>query len=672
MLDRKQKRSVLLIALGALMLRAIPVGIGRLFFVIHNVSTNDILVFIIFPTIAMLSLLLLPFVAAKLFPALSSFALIWTRKPRTKIRWFFLLIFSIVALAVITALISKQTGYPIIKPLLFKDVTQLTLTFFVLQALCITILTPIAEEVFWRGYLQAQFSKCFGGKFGVFLQAFLFALAHCRPLLGFTHIFVFGLILGHWKRKIGSLLPIILVHAIMNGLWCLGHLPDQYEMSKKNISVDYVEEINKIGNTFPAKDNADADYQKVLKSYNRPSHRLYDFKLIRKNLWIDELTNEQRLALEQWITQNNAALVQFRLATQKPSYWPHYDGDLMLESDNFEQSSQLVELADALCWNARFDANNAETKQAFDDLACSYRFSNHLLSGPKPTLSFFCGMAIDRNVCRSAFMIIDKTVVNTEQLKSFQKQVQQVYQNSQSTLDFTWEKFTLYDIIQRLFTDDGDGNGHIPRIELKGQNVKMLKVLQRGISDEQIEVQNQSDRKTTTGLTDELFDFFNCVFPQTPAQLKNRNIDISSKIDEIMSDNILCPYVTNLKILHQYFYRNRAAQNALMATFAIFRYQKNNNSFPENLEILVLDGYLDRIPIDPFSNQPMIYKNRNGGFLLYSVGTDFDDDGGLHDDNWGKIDGDYVFWPVQYVNSDTKNYPKAISPRPKPVEGPHP
>ena len=87
-----------------------------------------------------------------------------------------------------------------------------------------------------------------------------------------------------------------------------------------------------------------------------------------------------------------------------------------------------------------------------------------------------------------------------------------------------------------------------------------------------------------------------------------------------------------------------------MATLAVLRYEKVNHNFPDNLEVLVSEGYLDSLPLDPFSDQPLIYEKDNGDFLLYSVGEDFDDDGGPHDEKWGKTDGDYIFWPVQYVS----------------------
>jgi hypothetical protein len=57
---------------------------------------------------------------------------------------------------------------------------------------------------------------------------------------------------------------------------------------------------------------------------------------------------------------------------------------------------------------------------------------------------------------------------------------------------------------------------------------------------------------------------------------------------------------------------------------------------------------LKKLPMDPFSDKPLVYKRTADGFMLYSLGADFDDDGGLHS-RWGqdKTGGDHVFWPVE-------------------------
>ena len=52
------------------------------------------------------------------------------------------------------------------------------------------------------------------------------------------------------------------------------------------------------------------------------------------------------------------------------------------------------------------------------------------------------------------------------------------------------------------------------------------------------------------------------------------------------------------------------------------------------------------------SDKPLVYKKTDDGFILYSIGEDFKDDGGqIARDDEGKIkryadEGDWVFWPV--------------------------
>lgn len=86
---------------------------------------------------------------------------------------------------------------------------------------------------------------------------------------------------------------------------------------------------------------------------------------------------------------------------------------------------------------------------------------------------------------------------------------------------------------------------------------------------------------------------------------------------------------------------------------AILRYEKDNRGYPADLDELVTVGYLSELPIDPWSDKPLVYKKTDDGFLLYSFGLNFIDDGGeLGKDKKGKVrlwadNGDAVFWPVR-------------------------
>ena len=104
-------------------------------------------------------------------------------------------------------------------------------------------------------------------------------------------------------------------------------------------------------------------------------------------------------------------------------------------------------------------------------------------------------------------------------------------------------------------------------------------------------------------------------------------------------------------------WRVRASQAGLIGTLAILRFEKENGRLPNDWDELFNKGYLNTIPMDPFSDKPLVYKKTDDGFRLYSVGLNFTDDGGVPgtDKNgkprqWGE-NGDEIFWPVNSVTS---------------------
>jgi len=61
---------------------------------------------------------------------------------------------------------------------------------------------------------------------------------------------------------------------------------------------------------------------------------------------------------------------------------------------------------------------------------------------------------------------------------------------------------------------------------------------------------------------------------------------------------------------------------------AIERYRLSNGRLPETLAELV-PAYLDAVPKDPFDGQDIRYIKRGVGFVVYSIGEDESDDGGV-------------------------------------------
>lgn len=105
-------------------------------------------------------------------------------------------------------------------------------------------------------------------------------------------------------------------------------------------------------------------------------------------------------------------------------------------------------------------------------------------------------------------------------------------------------------------------------------------------------------------------------------------------------------------------------RDALLLAIALERYRRQTGAWPETLDALRATGVT--IPVDRFDGAPLRYRLTPDGPLIYSVGADLDDDGGVTPSDPGKrsrvrewrpvdplapkdtpppVDGDWVLWP---------------------------
>jgi len=120
-----------------------------------------------------------------------------------------------------------------------------------------------------------------------------------------------------------------------------------------------------------------------------------------------------------------------------------------------------------------------------------------------------------------------------------------------------------------------------------------------------------------------------------------------------MGNVIIGSLVPSVERICDYSWQVRTSSFAVDTIISLHRYKQEKGAFPASLAALIEEGYLAEIPLDPFSDRPLIYKQTENDFILYSVGADFIDNGGQTGRNKkGKFDlwlnqGDAVFWPVQ-------------------------
>lgn len=76
------------------------------------------------------------------------------------------------------------------------------------------------------------------------------------------------------------------------------------------------------------------------------------------------------------------------------------------------------------------------------------------------------------------------------------------------------------------------------------------------------------------------------------------------------------------------FARTQAQLRSARVSLAVGDYAPAHGALPETLDALVPE-YLRSVPLDPFDDQPLRYRREGEGFIVYSVGDNLVDDGGV-------------------------------------------
>lgn len=93
--------------------------------------------------------------------------------------------------------------------------------FVIFTVIALAVVTPIAEEIFFRGFLLRGLVNRWGVAPGIIVSAAVFAGLHFQPPV-IVPVFITGLLLGLLYWQTGSLWPGIFVHAAQNLIATLG------------------------------------------------------------------------------------------------------------------------------------------------------------------------------------------------------------------------------------------------------------------------------------------------------------------------------------------------------------------------------------------------------------------------------------------------------------------
>jgi len=433
------------------------------------------------------------------------------------------------------------------------------------------------------------------------------------------------------------------------------------------VSVDYLEEYSKI--TRP--DNYDPNENAAF-YYKKASEVFWDLPAASEfeiYIWPDDMNDNEVEIGKKWLALNYEAAIYLEQAISKPYYWFQHDfpwsyqGMLGVSLKGYKHS--LRQVASLLDFQAKVMMIEGDSQRALEYIVQLHKMGAHLC-GPKILMEQLLGFRFKRMAIDNTLTTLQKGQFDSATLKDWQEKLENQIYNSRKELDFRSEKFLAYDIIQRTFTDNSRGNGYlIPRSAaelLKPAIIWGVATTETGIQrlyrDRYLKFIWLSlfgpDRRETVAIVDKFFDYTDTLKNQTPWQLHIQGIDSHEEINRMLEGYAieeLAPIYSMIE-LHQ---RLRARESALITTIAILRYKEDKGSFPESLDQLVSAGYLKQLPMDPYSDGPLVYRRQGSDFMLYSLGEDFDDDGGVHS-RWGDSlqGGDQVFWPVEIFSVDLR------------------
>ena len=134
--------------------------------------------------------------------------------------WLMIFPFVLLVSLIMNSFVDYQNGS---NPLLEIVLNNKNYFSFMLLFLTTTLLAPLFEEIIFRGVLLPVLSRDFGVTLGIFVSAFIFALAHLS-ISEMPPLLTLGIGLGITRVISGSLLSSIVMHSLWNGLTFLNLL----------------------------------------------------------------------------------------------------------------------------------------------------------------------------------------------------------------------------------------------------------------------------------------------------------------------------------------------------------------------------------------------------------------------------------------------------------------
>ena len=373
------------------------------------------------------------------------------------------------------------------------------------------------------------------------------------------------------------------------------------------------------------------------------------------------LTDTEYEYISPWIKQNEAAWREFAAGALKPycykayQYYPnskdHWLG--IVEP----QIPMLGKLAWLGIWRSRINMKQGQIQQGFEGCLTVARAGSHW-QGKGRIGQQLSGRSMSMLASQEILHIAATQNLPATDLKQLQQQLSRIYPEGNPHMNIEAERLAFLDTVQRVFTDEGFGGGHL--IPGRYMNIfhpqayddieaRMLQLPGAAVTG-----MVHARRDETIRKGNEIYDQYNQMCKMTPYEKYARGTGEDEIYLSLPHQRyfLIRSLMRNMYLDSEFMYRSEALYQATIATLALKRWRLEKNEYPETLSELIAAGFIEELPMDPYSDKPLVYKKTDNDFIIYSAGRNFtDDDGEYGRDKHGGIskwsdNGDIIFWPL--------------------------
>ena len=426
----------------------------------------------------------------------------------------------------------------------------------------------------------------------------------------------------------------------------------RFVLARPSPSRDFLAEINAEPLAAPPQDRAWPEYRAALLALEPPPQLPYRHTPRPGGPGWD--------VIEAYLERNQAALDLLRAGAAKPALgyvvgfeieppdralWPDLGAGAQHDVDQqhlygvlLPHLTEMRNLAKLVLDDARRAAAAGDADVAFEDLEAAISFARQSRQTPGVIADLVAFAIFTAALDATGDLLHDHPdLLSDEQLTALAHRISSYGGGGTIRASLAAERMAMADFLQRAYTDDGGGDGH-----LTWAGWKLLHGLATGGSDPADHPIFTASGPAVSALgasRAELMERFDDLFGRLQAEAElplweRRASGVDEEVERMMRSPLeffkYYPIVMLMPALDKVSVHAEVAtqrRDAALAAIALQLYRRRHGHWPADLETLV-PRFLPAVPADRYDGAPIRYTLVDGNPLLYCVGTDRDDDGG--------------------------------------------